>query len=189
MNRKLAFWVFIFFLSLYTLTMSGHMYGTDDAVKLGVTQSILERGTISIEGLNLWCFPYSAWPIGHSIALIPFYSFGSAISKFIPYFPKSYITEFCASWYNVLICSLLCLFSFIFLLHLGYSKKAAVLTTFTIGLTTTIWPYSKQGWSEPTVALLLLVSIISLSLWQNKRKTWFYLPYSSVLLHCLGQRL
>ncbi len=153
-------WIFISFVSLYTLTMSGHIYSYDDVIKLKVTKSIIERRTIAIGEPGEDKMVYSPFPIGPSIAYIPLYLLGGFISSHNSSFPAEEITEFCVSWYNIPITALIIVFFYFLLIDVGYNKKSSLLAGVILGLGTQLWPYSKQLWSEPTVALLLIISLI-----------------------------
>ncbi|MCK4329508.1 hypothetical protein KAX02_06660, partial [candidate division WOR-3 bacterium] len=153
-------WIFISFVSLYTLTMSGHIYSYDDVIKLKVTKSIIERRTIAIGEPGEDKMVFSPFPIGPSIAYIPLYLLGRFISSHNSSFPAEEIIEFCVSWYNIPITALIIVFFYFLLIDVGYNKKSSLLTSIILGLGTQLWPYSKQLWSEPTVALLLIISLI-----------------------------
>ncbi|OYD14984.1 hypothetical protein CH333_06865 [candidate division WOR-3 bacterium JGI_Cruoil_03_44_89] len=162
-TRSASLWLFIAFVAFYTITMSGHIYSYDDEVKLKVTESIIERGAVSIGTSGKDKAVYSYFPIGSSIAYIPFYLLGRCLSSLVPSLPSGQMIEFCVSWYNIPITALIMVCIFLLLSDIGFGKRSSVLTCVILGLGTTLWPYSKQAWSEPTVGLLLLTGLLALN--------------------------
>lgn len=156
--KSVAFWLFVIFLAFYTLTMSGHLYSIDDIMKLEVTKNIIEKGTIAIAIPGLG--NYSPFPIGQSIVWIPFYLIARYSASLAPPGLSEHIIEFCVSWYNVPITALMIMCIFLLLISLGFNKKSSLATCIIVGLGTIIFPYSKQAWSEPTVGLLLIISLL-----------------------------
>src|SRR3954451_23842613 len=84
--RTLA--LFLAFLGFYLLTASGHFYAVDEETVFRVTESLVERHTVALpEAWGLVASPpgadeprYAQYTPGQSLAAIPLYLVGKALS-------------------------------------------------------------------------------------------------------------
>lgn len=70
---------------------------------------------------------YAAYPLGHSLAMIPFYALGG---------------ERLAALTLAFIAPLVAVFVFLLLLHLGLSWSRSMATALVVGLASIVWPYA-----------------------------------------------
>lgn len=171
--------VFAFFLSVYLLTAGGHFYYQDGYHKFLAVESIAHgKGpfnemfyTIGREGKRTTSFPP-----GTSLWMSPFYLVGSGLYFFLRYVdPAFYIddpkffTSLFVMFLNSFCVAGVCTLFFLIAVRLRYELKTAFSAALLLGLTTTLWPYSKFCFSEPQSALLLTASFYRLLCLEEKR--------------------
>ncbi|NCO32744.1 MAG: hypothetical protein AUJ92_03665 [Armatimonadetes bacterium CG2_30_59_28] len=184
-NHQTAFALFLFFLALYTLTMSGRISSPDGELVFRAAQSLATEGDWSIQPINGWAgfgssrgkdgeF-YSLFGPGESVAMVPFHALGRscverwpAFFEFLsrrPFFRDYYTrTNFnetvrlFAVWLNVLVTSLTCALLYRVACRLEARVEIGVCIALLFGLATPAWAYSRDGFSEPLATLLLLFS-------------------------------
>src|SRR3954468_6652205 len=83
--------LFLAFLGFYLFTLSGHFYAVDEETLYVQTESVVERGTIAVPR-GAWGMvlspgssegdgpAYSIFPPGQSVAAVPFYLVGRALT-------------------------------------------------------------------------------------------------------------
>ena len=118
MRKKLTIaTIFLFFLSLYLLTMGGHPYSTDGMVIHRLTKNIVENQSISIDvagsirGIDNKF--YSKYGIGQSLLTIPLFVLGKLAAGFFPPAFEFPVTICVLFSYNSIVSALLCVFIYI----------------------------------------------------------------------------
>lgn len=180
--------LFTFCLSVYLLTMGGHLYSADNEIKGMIAEGIVERNSVSLPKTNMmYMMPgrdglsYSYFALGSSLTMIPFYLVGDAVSNLAPQIPRPIILEFCYSLINSLVTALTCTILFLICRSLGYGTKTSIVTSLIYGFATIAWPYAKTSWSEPQSLLCVLASFLCLLKFRSENK-WFWLSVSGTLL-------
>jgi hypothetical protein len=168
---SISWLIFVFFCSLYLLTMNGYIVCTDGESMYQVTKSLVERYEFSIEpGLirsvqgkygNDGKF-YALYGIGQSLLAAPFYLAAKFASFCISPASQEFYTRFSVSLLNVVITALWCTLIFNFALLFNFKKRTAVILSLIFGLATIAWPYSKYFFSEPAIGFFLTLSLFLL---------------------------
>jgi len=165
-----AVWFFAFLTSVYLLFGGGHMYSADNNAKLGVAIQLVKTGWVAMaeDWDGGYTFigadgrTYIPFPIGSTLVYVPCVLAAELLARVFPSIPARYVTEFLVVSTNAFISAALCVVLFLAASTLGYSKRAALLTSLVAGLATIVWPYAKQEWSEPPAALAVAVAAYSL---------------------------
>ena len=193
-NLKTALFLFIFFFSIYSLFMSGHLYSPDEEIMYRTTESLGKSHTLAIQPLadegdrftdkdSQGRF-YGHYGIGQSLWALPFWGAGQIISPFFPdqglyafrpstaiayhgHTPQEYWNRYFVSRMGQVTTALACVMIFLIALQLGYSSKNGFLISLFYGLGTMAFPFSKTFYSEPTVTLFLLLAFYHLCRFQN----------------------
>ena len=77
-----SIWLFLFFIGLYCLTFSGHLYTADGVLSFQTAESLALRGSLELPGSSFLTLentrgkPVSQYPWGQSVLLVPFYWLG-----------------------------------------------------------------------------------------------------------------
>ncbi len=171
---KLIFYIFLFFLSIYLLTFSGHFYSSDGWTSAATAKSIIinkdfalmEEDAKPLESQN---YPacmrgrqgkcYSKYGILQSLLYIPLFIIGNFFSKLFPHLPFQFITQFVMSTLNCFITALTSTIVFFFSNKMGFTQRLSFFLSVIYGLFTMAFPYSKFCFCEPIVTFFLLVSI------------------------------
>ncbi len=172
----------VFFLSLYVLTMGGHLDSPDEELMYQVTRSLAERGSMNIgdtglaERLTLTgadgrtYVPYS--PVA-SVISVPFYKLGQALAAVLPTRYSEVSPRFAVGLRDPLISALSCVVFYALAVELGFGAAVAVLLTLAFGLATLVWPFSKYSFSEPVTGCFLLLSVYAaFAAVRSTRLTW-----------------
>ena len=128
-----ALWIFIFFLSVYMLTMGGRNVSCDSGPKYELAKSLVENKSIAIP----WRFQatesqhdgkiFSPYGLGFSAVAGIFYSWGKIMEKVIPselhrYFADGALPNFFTTTTNQFIMALFCTVFFMLYLEIIYQK-------------------------------------------------------------------
>ena len=164
MRKKLTITtIFLFFLSLYLLTMGGHPYSTDGMVIYKLTKSIIENQSISIDVAGSIIGEngrfYSKYGIGQSLLAMPLFILGKLVAGFFPPAFEFPITVCVMFSYNSVVSALLCVFIYLLCIKMGYSEKISTITTLLTGLTTMIFPYARYFYTHPSTTLCFILTI------------------------------
>ncbi len=185
MDRSFQRALFLFFLSLYTLTMSGRISSPDGEIVFRTTQSLVERGRWDVQPLKGWSGfgtpegkdgkHYSLFGPCQSVVMVPFYVAGRWFCERWPHgfnflerrpFPRDYYSKtafsdavrlFCI-WLNVWVSALTCVVLYRLATRLGGSSTTSLVCALLYGLTTNAWAYSRYCFSEPLATLLMLLA-------------------------------
>src|SRR3954451_7524986 len=166
--RTLA--LFLAFLGFYLLTASGHFYAVDEETLFRVTESLVERQTFALP--EAWGLVgsqrdansprYAQYTPGQSIAAVPFYLVGKALSLAFPPDAEEYITRFCVALFGAFVTAATVTLLYRLARSLGYGGGSALGLAAIYGLATTAWPHGRTFFAEPLTALLLLASFYAL---------------------------
>jgi len=166
--RWLALLVGIFLLSLYLLTMGGHLDSPDEEVMFQVTRSLAERGaldvppsdeapTLSQPGLGGASYaPYGVVP---SVVGLPFYLAGKVAAEALPPRFGEVVPRFFFGMRNAFVSAAVCALTFLFCLRLGYGERVSVALSLALGGSTLVWVYARHAFSEPVTTLFLLLAV------------------------------
>src|ERR1700680_3456372 len=137
----------VFFLSLYLLTMGGHLDSPDEELMFQVTRSLAERGSMDIsdtgvaEHLTLTgadgrtYVPYS--PVA-SVISMPFYKVGQGLAAVLPMRYSEVTTRFAVGLRDPLISALAGVVFFMLAVELGYGTRVAMVLTIALGVGTLV---------------------------------------------------
>lgn len=175
-NYRIAFGIFFLLLSAYLASYSGHLHSIDEAYVVAVTASlgkgrldanqvafyqkgfdqIAQIGTVGPSG-DVFCKKGGAT----SFLAIPFFW----VSKFVPGVGAVHAAHLTNGVVTAATGSLL----FLYLMALGFSARASLLSALTWGLGTIAWPYARLLFTEPVVALGLLTSFYGCALFRQQQ--------------------
>jgi len=181
--------IFLFFFSIYTLTMTGQIHFGDEAERYLSAQSIVERHDLAIQfdqdlhrHIALDGRNYSAYELGSIIPLVPFYALGNIVSHFFPNGDTTNAIELLFTGLtNPVLTALTCVLLFEFGKALGYPNTVAFFTTVLYGLATIAWPYSKDLEREPVLGLCMLLSAYSSFKFRQTNQTkWLLIAGASL---------
>jgi hypothetical protein len=187
-NRTLSIAIFLFYLSIFTLIMGGHIYSPDEEIMYRTTESLVQFRGFAIEPIKPggdrftdrgWDGKYYGhYGLGQSLLAVPLYYASTLAIKVFPseanvlfrantiqyHEPdwNNHFRRFVISRYGQIITALTCLLLFHIGLVLGYSRRIALLLSLIYGLATIALPFSKTFYSEPTATLLLLLAFYNL---------------------------
>lgn len=165
-----AVWLGIFFVSLYLLTMGGHLDSPDEELMFQVTRSLAERGSLDVGDTGLAerlvlggtdgrsYVPYS--PVASAMS-VPFYKVGQAIGVLLPARYADVAERFGVGLRDPLISAAACVLVYTFALELGFGTLVAVLLSLAFGIATFAWPFSKYSFSEPVTEFWLLMAVFA----------------------------
>jgi hypothetical protein len=158
----------VFFVSLYVLTMGGHLDSPDEELMFQVTRSVAERGSLDVSGVisperlafvgvdGRTYVPYGPLP---SVLSVPFYVVGEALASLAPPRYAEFLERLAVGLRDPLISAALCLVFYALALELGFGQGVALALTLAFGCATLVWPYAKYAWTEPVTGLCLLVCV------------------------------
>jgi hypothetical protein len=164
-NRQIALGIFLFLLSVYLASYSGHIHSVDEAYIVAVTanlgkgrldvnpvafyqygfDTVAQIGTVGLSG-DVFCKK----GIATSFLALPFFW----ASKLIPGAGAVHSAHLTSGVITAATGSLL----FLYLTALGFSNWASLISALTWGIGTIAWPYARWLFTEPAGALALLMS-------------------------------
>jgi hypothetical protein len=179
--------VFLCFLSFYFLTFgrSQEYSYADGSLMFNVTKSIVEDGSFKTRVPGYYrgevFITSSKYGLGFSIFTVPFYIAAKIFALSADPFALETITRFAPMLANVVITATTCAVLFSFSCVLFQKKYYALIITILYGVATIAWPYSRYDFAEPLTGLCILISIYTLVLFQQSRKSsWLWI--SSIAL-------
>ena len=170
-KSKISVKIFLLFLFIYLFFMSGHMGGDSMYVYLTTESLILdgnlvlndhperEFGIVEMKEIYNYMFRnkdaklFSMYQLGEVFLQVPFFLIGYLLSLSYKGIHGDYITMFFTSMSNCFVTALLCYFFYKLLKLFKVSDKISILVTIALGLSTFIFPFSKQGFREPLIGL------------------------------------
>ena len=161
-DRRISFILFLFFFFFHLLFLGDYaseaFYSSDEVFYFRLTQSLVEDRSLEIE--PYLGFSHSKYLPGQSVAGIPLYLVGRLLGAlFSPLQSSPLWLLTILHLTNVIIGAFICVVFYRFGRDLGYGKPACLAGTLTLGLATTFFPYSKQYFADPLVALMMLCGV------------------------------
>lgn len=153
--------VFCLFASIYLLMGRGRNVSTDAASMQAVTRSLIERATFEVDPRTPGAVEgehgrhFSKYGVGKSIANVPFYLLGKALSRLWGGHLERHAIEFAISLLNPLLTAMTCALIVLLCSRLGLADSESLLLACIYGLGTIAFPYAKDDMSEPLAALLM----------------------------------
>lgn len=174
-NYRIAFGIFLFLLSVYLASYSGHIHSIDEAYVVAVTanlgkgrldvnqvafyqtgfERIAQIGTIGPSG-DVFCKK----GLAASLLAVPFFW----ASKFVPGVGAVHAAHLTNGVVTAATGGLL----FLYLMAIGFSARASLLSALTWGLGTIAWPYARLFFTEPVAALGFLTSFYGCALFRQR---------------------
>ncbi len=160
--------LFLFFFSIYAITMSGTIRYGDEVEKYRVAQSLVDRHDITfrptaerdITGTS--GRTYSVYELGQTLLEIPLYVLGRVVNSVFPMSDSNFTTMLVVGFFNPIITALTCVLLFETSLTVGFGFQTSLALSVLFGLGTIAWPYSKGFTREPLLALLILLSVYAI---------------------------
>jgi Dolichyl-phosphate-mannose-protein mannosyltransferase len=165
-DRLAAFYLFLFFVTVYLLTASwlNAYWGDVSQLRMAVTKSLVEKFDLTVpvgirgsDGRQ-----YSWFGIGSSLLSVPFYSLAKA-TGISPGIAVSTENQLAGAGTVALL--------FVFCACLGYSRRASLLVSFCYGLGTVAWFMSKDAGDHAIETLFVLLSVFAMYRYLVSRKT------------------
>ncbi|MGQ9584084.1 MAG: ArnT family glycosyltransferase [Anaerolineae bacterium] len=197
-GRRWAIWWFLAWLLFYLATASGRISHGDDETRFQMTQNLFERQTLSIGhrvvGMPAMPAPgllpqqgyafettfatvspkdgrvYSRYGPGQSLLTLPLYLLGRAAASGPWAGGQAHLTRLAVALWNPLVGAACVLTLVGFLVRLGFRRGTAFLASGAYGLASMAWPHAKEFFSEPTVALCLLLGVWQVHEWRGSRR-------------------
>lgn len=182
----------------YLLTAPGRITFPDDEIVYQTTESLGERGSFAIEGIDKrtgelrdrpsgtfgWEYGtdgnrYGFFGQGLSVVALPMYGVAKLTHSLVPetwaHAPRRDLFTFhhrshAADWNRLVVsltnCFITPIAAWLFglwIVALGFSQRAAVVTALTYALATSAWPYTSTFLSEPLSAMCLVGSALCIA--------------------------
>lgn len=173
-SGKTALRVFVFFLMAFLSVSSGIIASSDGVTIFSVTQAIIEDGDIAVRDGNVTEGAdgrmYSRYGIGLSLAAIPFYLLGKAVSAIAPTHLTPLVLKGVVSLTNAVISAIVCVLLFFTTLRFGYSQRVAFQLTIAFAFSTFFIVYATKSFlTQPLETLCLLGAIYCLVTGRRER--------------------
>lgn len=204
--------LFVLFLTLYMLTMGGHIYSPDEELIFRTTRAIVENRSLSIEPLLGFGTrtgangkEYAQYGIGQPLAAVPLYVIGKVslsisegnflISLFtdtVQYHPKTcadYVVRLFISLFNQIITAFTVVLVGVFGWYLTGDRKAALLSAILYGAGTLALPHSRTFFTEPFAAFLVGLTLMLLFKGSNLGKLRYFIVSGMCFGYALLTRL
>jgi len=160
-EKKIKFYLFLFFTSFYLLFSGDHFsesyYASDERLMILTTQQIVDN--FSLHFPETYGVTTSRYGILQPVVAIPFYLLSKVAGLFFLETKREIVSIFCIYFTNAFISAFLIVCFYSFSRYLRYTVKTAFYSSLVLGLCTIIFPYSKYFFVEPLVALTLLNSV------------------------------
>lgn len=164
-----ALYIFLFFFSIYALTLRGMPSGGDAYTMYLVTESIVQdgdvflpqqAGTLTINGIN--DRPVSKFSIGQSLVELPAYRIGRKLVSKNKTTPHAILQYFVTSMTAALVSATAMMLLFMLCGQLGYGTRVSAIVAVLTGIFTLFWPHARLLFSESLQALSLIGAVFSL---------------------------
>ena len=187
-EKKIKLLIFITCLCLYLVFWNGIQVSVDGIVMFQYAKSLLFDRSVVMDPPVLWGmeFPVSRWPIGLTLAYIPFLALFSLIPgirspQFFlnPYDPaivfnNAYFNDYAyqfASLIQLVVTALTAVLVFDLAIEMGLTRKKSIIATLIFGLATPAAVYTRFDYSQPLASFLMLASVVWLLRARNGKKT------------------
>ena len=190
--------LFLCFTLFFSLSTGGHVFSPDGLVMARVTESLVERGRLSVEDPGypsgfLTVGPddlkYAKYGVGFSVVAIPGYLVGKLLEKVMPERNLAAFSGLTFLWYdagdrstswrffgagltNAVVVSGCCSLLFLLALEMGYSRSLGLVLAGLLAVATPYWVYSKTFFSEPLTGLCLLLFVLCTLRWRRGQRSW-----------------
>jgi hypothetical protein len=169
LDRSLAVCVFLMTLCVYLLTAGGHIVSEDGTQIFNTTRSLVREGSFALpyghamEGRDgkLYC----RYGIGQSLAAVPFYSVGLALSRIGPDVARKnpeFVERFATSMLNPFLGALVVVILFLLGRRVGFSRRTSLALALSYGLCTFAWAGAKYFVSGTLQALCMAAALLAL---------------------------
>lgn len=163
LHTRAALAVFVLLFGVYLLTTGGHLYAIDEETMFALTESLALNGSFALNAGDSAAPPsYSIYGPAQSIAALPWYTAGRALSQLWPPDAYEWLTRAAVSWFNPLVTAGIAALLVLAVSELGFGMRVALGTALIYGLGTMAWPHSKTFFAEPLTALVLFGSFVLL---------------------------
>jgi len=181
MSKRLTFLSFLFFLSVYLITVRGY-YGGDHFLSYMTAESLVRERTLAlsertstvaeirdrqeerlakrIPGLDGRKYTY--YGVTLPFAMAPFYLVGHLASKVVPSLPHDYLTMFAVSCTNAVITALTCVLFMCYARRFSFSPRTAFILAVLYGFGTMAWNYAQYSYADPLLVLLFIAALLAL---------------------------
>jgi hypothetical protein len=160
---KAAAALFGLLLGVYLLTSGGHFYAVDEEMMFNVTEGLALHGSFALNPDQPDTLTkYSQYGPGQSIAAVPLFWLGSAVTALFPPAIYPWLIRAIVGWFNPIVTAGVAALLYVAVRLLGFRHRIATVTALLYGLGTMAWPQSKTFFAEPLTALLFFGSFILL---------------------------
>lgn len=170
-DGKINLYLFIFFTAFYLLSSGDHYtvgnYSTDELIMMVSTYALVDAGLFRFQ--EIYGQTASKYGIGQTLAAVPFFVIGNAVSKFFPDDKSDIIIGYFLYATNAVIASLLIMAFYGFSRYLRYPAKTAFYSSVVLGLCTICFPYARMFFMHPLTALLLLLMLFHLTKYSRRK--------------------
>jgi len=171
---RVAVLLFLFLNCVYLLTSTGRVRSMDEIDPVMQSESLLLRHSTAIpQALNSGVYfgkldvhgvPRSAWPVGHSILVLPWSAlghYGLARMAGIPRDIRDLAEETAICWSNATYAAWAVAAAFLLFLKLGIERRGALQCSLLVAFATPLFVYSGWLYSEPaTIAILVTAALL-----------------------------
>ncbi len=178
MFKRPGWWLWVGAVCAYMLTASGH-YGGDGFFIYQTAESLVLDGDLLI-GDRAHQFPdtfqsasvpgsqatqpfVTKYEPGLVLLEVPFYALGHLLARLFPQLPHDYVCMLVTSMTNVWVSAAVLLLFYTVLQRLGFSSRAALFWSLSLGFATPLWTYAKIGYREPLTMLGLTGMVYALA--------------------------
>lgn len=158
-DLEAGLWVVLLLLAAYLITYNGVLRVTDGQAMFVVAENLAKHASPDARQLDNWedvhvgvnGLPYTKYPLGPSLAILPFYEVGLLSGGRIGLAQVAMLLP-------VVTTALTGGLVFFIARRLGYTSKVAIGGGLLYGLATIAWVYTRDLWSEPLSALFLTLA-------------------------------
>ncbi len=170
-DRRCAWRLAVVLIVLYLLTAAGHLTSGDGAAMYRTAQQIVVAGQVAVppapeapagrDGRH-----YAKYGLGQSLVELPLVLFGHTLATLTNQ-PDDRLTQFWASLTNTFVCAGIVLVWWRLARDWGYTRPVATAGAVTLASASLVWPYARTDFSEPLLALTLLLTAWCLYRWHG----------------------
>jgi hypothetical protein len=172
---RIALLLFLFLNFVYLLTSTGRVRSIDELDPVMQSESLMLRHSTAIPqalGSGIYFgkidrhgLPRSAWPIGHTLLILPWSAAGLYLLARLPGIPAN-ISDLAIStatcWSNATYAALAAAAGFLIFFRLGLTRRTAMACTLLLAFSTPLFVYSGWLYSEPASTALFVIAALLL---------------------------